>query len=228
MTDLDRNLRQQIRKESDDMLFSRMELSDEVKRKIRQQAAAEKPGRRLGLPKAWMAGAAAVVAAVVIIAGYPMLQQTNVPAPAASPSASLPAASGGAAGSELSPLVTTPLGSVEDAKAGFGPDLLVPKALPEGFSLTKMETVGMENEPARDVIFTYVSGDKTVTFVASRSPAAFPAELFTKTQVGDADGFVFAQPELTELFWTKDGIQYSVTGQLSAEDTMKFAESVGS
>lgn len=169
-----------------------------------------------------------MVAAVAIIAGYPLLNQTADPIPAASPSESVPPANGGAAGSELSALITTALGSVEEAKTAFGSNLLVPRAAPEGFTLSKMESVGEANKPARDVIFTYVSdsGDKSVTFVASRMPASFPAEMFTPAKVGDADGFVFAQPELTELFWTKDGVQYSVTAQLSGEDTMKFAESV--
>jgi len=37
---------------------------------------------------------------------------------------------------------------------------------------------------------------------------------------------VFEQPGMTELYWSKDGNQYSVVGQISGEEAMKVAESV--
>lgn len=225
MMDMDRNMRKHLRRELDEMLFSGMELNDRVKQNIRQQAAVEKGGRRFVFPKAWVMGTAALAAAVMFIAGYPMLQQPAVPAPVENPVGSLPPSNEGAVGSELSSLITTPLSSVEEAKAAFGPDLLVPNVVPESFTLSEMVSVGMEGEPVRDVIFTYVSGEKTLTFVASRNPAAFPVDMFTPTQVNGADGFVFEQPGLTELFWADGGIQYSITGPLSADEAMKLAES---
>jgi hypothetical protein len=228
MTDMERNLRQHLQKESDDMLFSRMELSDSVKQKIRKQAAAEQRGRRrFVLPKAWLAGAAALVAAVVIVTGLPMLQEpAAVPPPTDNSSGIVLPGNGGATGSELSQLITTPLGTAEAAKAAFGSGVLVPQVAPEGFKLAEIVGVGMKDQPLRDLNFTYGSGDKTVTFSASRMPAAFPTDLFTQTKVGGADGFIFEQAEFTELFWVVDGIQYGVSGPISGDEAMKVAESV--
>ncbi len=226
MTDMKYKWNGHLRREMDETLFSKIELNEEMKRKIRQQAAAEKMERRFFIPRRWLTSAAALVAAVAIVVAYPMLQQSNAPAPEASAPGNLPSANEGSVGSGISELITTPLGSVEEAKASFGSELLVPNAAPEGFTLSEMVAVGMKDEPARDVNITYVSGDKTVTFSASRLPAAFPTELFTPTKVGGADGFIFEQPELTELYWVKDGIQYGLIAQLSAEETMKIAESV--
>ncbi|WP_309119445.1 hypothetical protein [Paenibacillus sp.] len=225
MTDTDRKLRQQFREESDEMLFTNIEMSEDLKAKVRRAAAAEKAVRRTAFPKSWTMGTAALAAAVMLLIGYPMVQQPAAPAPGDNPAVSEPPSNGGAVGSELSPLITTPLGTVEEAEAAFGPVLLVPNALPKGFALSEIVAVGMEGEPARDAIFTYVSGEKTLTFVASRLPAAFPAEMFSKTTVGDAGGFVFEQPGLTELFWTANGIHYSVTGQISGEEALQVAES---
>ncbi|MGG4143082.1 DUF4367 domain-containing protein [Paenibacillus algorifonticola] len=227
MTDMERNLRQDLQKEMDDMLFSRMELSDSVKQKIRKQAAAEQRSRRrFVLPKAWLAGSAALVAAVVIVTALPMLQEpAAVPTPTDSPGIVLPG-NGGATGSELSQLMTTPLGTTEAAKAAFGSGVLVPQVAPEGFKLAEIVGVGMKDQPLRDLNFTYGSDDKTVTFSASRMPAAFPTDLFTPTKVGGADGFIFEQAEFTELFWVVDGIQYGVSGPISGDEAMKVAESV--
>lgn len=229
MSDMDSKLRQHLRKESDEMMFSRMELSDTLKEKIRQQAAVEqdkmKGGKRLFLPKVWIMGAAAIAAAVMLMIGLPNTQPTALP-PTENPGGSLPPTNGGTSGSELSQLITTPLSSVEEAKDVFGPGLLAPTVVPEGFTLTEIVAVGMEGEPVRDVNFTYVSGGETLTFAVSRNPAAFPVEMFTPTQVNGVEGFVFEQPGLTELLWVQGGIQYSITGPLSADEALKIAESI--
>lgn len=228
MTDMERNLRQQLRKESDEMLFSGMELSDNVKQKIRKQAAAEKKTRKFVLPKAWIAGAAALVVAVVIATGLPSLQKDAAvpPLPTDSSAGTVQPGNGSTTGSELSQLITTPFGTVEEAKTAFGAGVLVPEVAPAGFELKEIVGAGMEGEPLRDLNLTYASGDKTVTYSASRMPAAFPVEMFTQTTVNGADGFIFEQEAFTELFWSVDGIQYGVAGPISGDEAMKVAASV--
>ncbi|MCR2807991.1 DUF4367 domain-containing protein [Paenibacillus soyae] len=230
MTDKDRKLREQLRVEANDLLFAGLEMSDRMKQQIRQQAAAEKKGRRNAMPKAWVLGTVGAAAAVLLFAAFPLLNQSEVtPVPSDPPVVSVPSTNDGAvgtgSGSGLSELITTTVGTVEEAKAAFGEGLLVPNALPEGFALSEIVTVGMPGEPVRDAIFTYTSGEKTITFAASRMQAAFPAELFTKTQVGGVDAHVFEQPELTELFWVVDGVQFSITGPLTADEAVAAAES---
>ncbi len=224
MTD-DRNLRRHIREEADEIMFSHIRLSEEAKRTIRRQAAEDPAGRRFARRKSWTIGSAALAAAVLIFAGYALLEQPSVPAEP--PVATAPPSGGGAAGSDLSRLISTPIGSPEEAKAAFGEGLRLPTEAPEGYTLSEIVAVGEQGKPARDVIFAYASGENVVTFVASRSPAAFPAELFSPTQVNGVDGFVYAQSGMTELFWMADGVQYSVTGPISAEAAMAVAESVG-
>lgn len=228
MADLDHKLRGSLREESDDILFSGMEVNDQLKRRIRQQAVAEKQGKRRFTPaKSWVIGTVALAASVWMVAGFPLLQQPSIPTPVEDPAGnSLPPANGGAAGSDLSSLITTAVNSVEEAKTAFGSKLLTPSAVPAGFTLSEISIVGMKGDPARDAIFTYYAGDKTITFVASRMPAAFPAEMFTKTPVDGAEGYILEQQGLTELFWTEDGLQYSVTGQISGAEALSIAESL--
>lgn len=228
MTDREQELRQQFRKESDEMLFSGMGMSEQLKRRIRQEAAGEKAPRKRTVAKSWKIGAAGLAAAVMIAVAVPLLDQPSVPAPSNNVSENVPPTqtNGGAAGSDVSQLVTTPLGSMDEAKTAFGEGLRLPTVVPQGYTLAEIAAVGTQGQPARDILFTYTSGEQTVTFSASRMAAAYPAELFAKTQVGDADGAIFEQPGMTELFWTVDGIQYGVTGPITAEEAMKLAESI--
>ncbi|WP_217596847.1 DUF4367 domain-containing protein [Cohnella sp. GbtcB17] len=246
MTNMDRELRLHLAKEADDVLFSNLELTDRLKQNIRQKAASAQTGRRRRSRNVWAAGVAAAALAVFLMVGLPTLQHTSAPAPAQSPIGASPstdagnagnvgnagnnagsAGNAGAAGSELSQLVSTSYATAEEAKAAFGASMLAPEAGPEGFTLKDIQGAGMAGEPLRDVIFSYASasGDKTITFTASRMAAAFPADMFTATQVNGNDGFVFAQPTLTELYWMEDGIQYGIVGHVTSEEAMKIAES---
>ena len=203
MSDMDAVLRQQFREEADELLFAELELSDRVKGNIRRQAAAEKAGRRFAIPRMRVLGTAALAVAVMIVAGFLLLQRPDGTG-GREWRRRLAPANGGVAGSELSQLISTTLGSVEEAKAAFGAGLIVPKTLPEGYALSEIVSAGMKGEPVRDVVFTYVSGDRTMTFLVSRALAAFPQEMFTPTKVGGDEGFVFAQPTLTELYWNRE------------------------
>ncbi|SFB26215.1 protein of unknown function [Cohnella sp. OV330] len=242
MADMDRELRMHLAKEADEVLFSDLELTDRIKQSIRQKAASAHAGRRSVSRNVWAAGVAAAALAVFLTVGLPTLQHTSAPAPAQSPIGASPsfdagnagnsgnagnAGHAGAAGSELSQLVSTSYATAEEAKASFGARMLAPEAVPAGFTLTDIQGAGMAGEPLRDVIFSYASasGDKSITFTASRMAAVFPAEMFTATQVNGNDGFVFAQPELTELYWMEDGIQYGIVGHITSEEAMKIAES---
>ncbi|MCU6707298.1 DUF4367 domain-containing protein [Paenibacillus sp. J5C_2022] len=227
MTDMDRILREQLRKEADDILFSRMELSSDTKSAIRRKAAEIKGGRNMTIMKRWKAGLALLAAAVMIFAAYPLLQQT-AKAPNGNPAATLPPSNGGVSGSDLSQLLTTKYSSIDEAREAFGPELHVPGFMPERFTLAEITTAGMSGEPLRDAVLTYASGEQALTFLASRMQAGYPLDMFTKVQVGDAEGYVFEQPNMTELYWVVDGIHYSITGPVTAEEALRIAQSLES
>ncbi|SFS62931.1 DUF4367 domain-containing protein [Paenibacillus sp. BC26] len=220
MTDIDNQLRQQLREESDEILFNDMQLSNRLKASIRQEAAGRKSKSGFIFKNKWTMG---IAAAVMLVAVFLIFGQQN---PGTNSADNVPSTNQGTSGTQLSQLITTQVSTIEEARAAFGPSMLVPDVIPEGYSLTGIVTVGMKDEPARDVILTYTSGEKTITYAVSRLTAAFPVDLFTKTQVSGSEAFVFEQPELVELYWLIDDIQYSITGPLSADQAMKVAESV--
>lgn len=224
MKDMDGKLQKQFKKEADEMMFDRMDLSAAAKNNIRKMTEDGKRKRRFALPRFWVAGAAALVAAVVIVAGYPLLQQSPVPSPTEQTGVTQPPADGSSAGSGLSSLITTTVGTAEEAKAAFGSELLVPNTLPGSYSLKEIVTTGMPDEPVRDAVFTYADGEKVVTFSASRMETTIPVEMFAKTTVRGQDGYVFEQPELVELYWVENGVHYGIVGNLSAAEALQAAE----
>ncbi|MGO4544115.1 hypothetical protein AB4Z29_04900 [Paenibacillus sp. 2TAB23] len=229
MTDRDHELQQQFKEEADEMLFSSMEMSEQLKQKIRQEASAEKAERKWKLAKSWKVAAVGLAAAVSIIVAIPLLGTPSAPAPttveSTTENVSPPQTNEGITGSELTDLKTLTLGSIEEAKASFGEGLRLPSFVPKGYTLTEIAAVGMPGQPTRDIIFTYTSGEHTVTFLASRMASVYPAELFTKTKVGAVDGFVFEQPGMTELFWTMEDVHFGVTGSIPGDVAMKMAVS---
>jgi hypothetical protein len=224
MKEIERKLQEHFKKEADETMFNGIELSDAVKNNIRNMTEDGRRNRRFALPRFWVAGTAALVAAVVIVAGYPLLQQTPVPTPTEQTGITQPPADGGSAGTGLSQLVTTTVATAEEARAAFGSELIVPNTLPGSYSLKEIATTGMPDEPIRDAVFTYADGDRAVTFSASRMETTIPVELFTKTTVRGQDGYVFEQPELVELYWVEDGVHYGIVGNLSAAEALQAAE----
>lgn len=225
MTDMDRLLREHLRKESDDILFSQLELSSGAKAAIRRKAEEDEGGRKMTIAKRWKAGLAVLAAAVMIFVAYPMLQQTGTP-PGGNPAATLPPSDGGTKGSELSQLVTTKHEAIDEAREAFGPELRIPGSIPERFKLAEITTSGMSGEPTRDALFTYAAGEQVLTFLASRSQVGYPLEMFSKVQVDDAEGYVLEQPNLTELYWVVNGLHYSITGPVTAEEALHIALSL--
>ncbi|WP_308639760.1 hypothetical protein [Paenibacillus silvisoli] len=228
MVDIDRKIDQQLRSELDDVLFANMELNEQVKQQIRRQANGTQPVRRFTAKRAWsMTAASVAVAAMLIAIVFTMLQQPAVQNPAGNNGiGSVPPVEEGVSGSEFSQLVTIPLSTPEDAKAAFGPELLLPSFVPDGYTLKEIVSVGMPGEPVRDIIMTYAAGEKSLTFAASRMAPSYPADLFSKVKVGSAEGAMFEQTELTELFWTVEDVHYSITGNVSGEEAVKLAEAV--
>jgi anti-sigma factor RsiW len=238
MKDLDQKLKEQFKSEADKHMFDNIEFDDRLKNKVRQQADSSRR-RRGGIMerlaagrRKWAYGAAAVAMAVMLIVLIPILQSPDpISLPAETPAISpVPSVSPGGtvipdAGSSLTSLITVNVQTPEEAKERFGPDLLVPTYVPEGFKQTEIQTVGMEEDVATRVHFFYSSGDQTLTVTEERGEADLNFDLFESVQVNGVAGYVFAQPGITELYWLADGIQFSVVGPITEAEAMKVAES---
>ena len=239
-TEEDMALGQRFKSELDTHLFEDIELDSNTKKEwmnmIHQTEAAA--------PKAswWTAGrkrmvTGAVAAAIMLGIGIPLFQSGDsvpIPGPGISqPGGTVepaPGTNGGAAGpgnfTEVSPLVTEVVGSLEEAEVAFGRPILLPEGLLQGYELKEIAAVGYPEEDALRVHFQYEATDGGhLTFSVDKQEAVFPEELFTTVELGGTEGQVFAQPTLTELFWKLDDIQYSLMGTLTEEQAVALAQS---
>lgn len=219
-------LSSQLRKETDEIIFQGMEMSEQMKTRIRKQAAAESIQKHRFLPKRWMVAAITTAAAVIIVLSINSGSQPSNPLPVDPSGGIVTSPVEGGAASGVSELVSQKLTTWEEAKEAFGADLLPPSQLPQGYEIADITVVGFAGGAARDLLISYGSGDQTIMFTVSRMAAAFPADLFSPVQVGGEEGLIYEQPTLTELFWTSGGLQYSITGPLSADEAIRMAVSI--
>jgi hypothetical protein len=191
----------------------------------------------------WISGIAAAVLVVTVAISAPQLftgggdGQTVVQDPGAGQGTITEPGSGSvttpgneaSGGTSLSPLVTVEVGSTEEAKGLFGNDLLVPAFVPQGFQLSKIEATGMkegENTAVTRIVYFYQAGEKEFTYMVDRAEAVIPMEFFIDTEVAGSKAYVFAQPNMTELYWKNGGLQFSVVGGISEEASLAVAESL--
>lgn len=200
----------------------------------------------------WALGAAAAVVLLVVAVSMPLLngsksQDHLIEDPGLSAGVNHPGGAGttepdngtvpgngaagvnpgdGAAGSGLTQLTTVTVQTPEEASARFGSALLVPSSMPEGFALDYIETTGMDPNAATRAVFFYQSGDQTIVYTVDRDQAVIPYDLFETIEVNGSEGYVYAQPQLTELYWIADGIQYAIVGPLTQEEALAAAASL--
>lgn len=192
----------------------------------------------------WISGIAAAALVVTVAISAPQLftdggdGQTVVQNPGAGQGAITEPGSGSnvttpgneaSGGTSLSPLVTVEVGSTEEAKGLFGNDLLAPSFVPEGFQLSKIEATGMkegENTEVTRIVYFYQAGEQQFTYMVDRAEAVIPMEFFSDTEVAGAKAYVFAQPNMTELYWKNGGLQFSVVGSINEEASLAVAESL--
>ncbi|MFS0726763.1 hypothetical protein [Paenibacillus sp. 1P07SE] len=177
----------------------------------------------------------AVAAALMLGIGIPLflsnnpipLPGTEITVPGTQPPD--PGTSGGIVdpgSSELSPLVTEQVGSLEEAEEKFGEPIRLPEAMPEGYELVEIAAVGYPGESPLRVHFQYESGeDGYLTFSVDKQDAVYPGDLFSAIDLGDAEGMIYAQPTLTELFWKVGDIQYSIVGTINEAQATALASS---
>lgn len=241
MNNFDKELSRKMKREANESLFEDMKFDSRMKNKVMQQAGTSPTSEGW---KAWLATgrrkwttAAASIALVAVMAiSLPMLNSAD-PTPIADPPpitnpggtsgpAPDPAGSGSGIGSELSQLETVKVNTPEEAAALYGPELASPSYVPSGYELNGIEVTGMKGEAATRVHMNYESGDQAIQIMQNKQPFSFPMDSFKSIKVNGADGYVYEQPTLTELYWEVDGIQYSIMGPVSTEEALKIAESM--
>jgi hypothetical protein len=120
------------------------------------------------------------------------------------------------------------VGTYEEAKELFD-ELKVPSKLPSGFRpdrLAVLETAGGE---VSKTIFTYTSDSSSFILMAERSELISGYEGYEQADINGIMGYIrsndTALPD-TELYWTDNGVKYSIIGSITGDDALNIASSM--
>jgi hypothetical protein len=124
--------------------------------------------------------------------------------------------------------------TLEDAKRRFGDSFLVPSYVPDDFELSDIYAYGHDQNEVSKVVLTYSSGNKSFTIIEEKAPMGNELVGFEEVDINGAIGYL--KPSLddkkdvasldVELYWFKDGVQYSVIGLITPEEAIKIATSM--
>ncbi len=127
------------------------------------------------------------------------------------------------------------LQTLEQAKKAFGGKALVPEFIPEGFKLVSVMGWGTDIQYADRISFRYSS--ENAVFQVSQEKAGSQDGFggFRRVEIHGVSGYVRTEgskndaaekDQNTELHWFRDGIHYSVAGQLNEKTALKVARSM--
>ncbi|MDF2986716.1 MAG: hypothetical protein K0R50_2226 [Eubacterium sp.] len=123
----------------------------------------------------------------------------------------------------------------EQARMAFGEKALKPGFIPEGFKLNNVVGWGTDIQNANIITINYTAENAAFQVSQEKTGTRDGFEGFRRVDVHGVSGYVRTEEakedtamknQHTELHWLKDGIHYSVTGQLNEEMALKVAGSM--
>ncbi|AWP28057.1 hypothetical protein PVOR_15619 [Paenibacillus vortex V453] len=248
MTSQEDKLRDLVKSEADEMLFSNLHFDSHMCEKVNQRIQheanlqEESPVRRTRMRMRnhrWFAGttaAAIFIGLCLFLAepdfsnspGSPPLDQ-DPPVTLMDPDSPI---DDPPVGYNDEPRI---LGSYEEAGQAFGDKLGVPSYIPEGFSLQQISVTG-PNEAVRAAVFSYTAGERSFGLFADKGANSSMPQHFDETvDVNGAAGYLIAGEPLqddglitpnVELHWYTDDIHFTISGLVSAKEALRIARSM--
>ncbi|QYR22806.1 DUF4367 domain-containing protein [Paenibacillus sp. sptzw28] len=241
----DHEIREQLKKEADEVLFEGIHFDSRLKENVKRRAQLiqEPPlqGRAARNPRRWLLGtAAAAVIAFFLIIAAPSLFPSWAPPPAVpgetfhrplpgniEPGDELPPS--GDSGEEIRVLTT-----FEEAGALFGEKLLVPSYIPAGFSLHEINAGGPEGGLEGTVVYSYVAGSRSFGLFQHKQeesdvPKGKAVDINGGTgylTTGDPGQEAGENDRNIELHWHANGVEYMLSGILPVDEALKIARSM--
>ncbi|MFC5650370.1 hypothetical protein ACFPYJ_14770 [Paenibacillus solisilvae] len=241
MTHRDKEIRERVKAEADDLLFDNLQFDADMKEKVRQLSGTaqersavrkvRKPGRNI-----WFVGiavAAALLGLLFVSESKHVISPDGTP-PIGEPVNTFKDPDGSVRPTGPSGRGPRVLDSYEEASRSFGDGLLIPSYIPDGFSLYEINVTGPEEGKATDAAFSYVAGDRSFGVFAQKENADMPQSGKT-VDVNGAVGYLIVSPSVpeqeeaaanVELHWSSKGIHYMLSGILTGGEAVLVARSM--
>lgn len=124
------------------------------------------------------------------------------------------------------------------AGQSFGGAFLTPTYIPEGFQQEKILATGSDPLIADKIILSYIAEERTFVIIEEKIPEADnflddgandiddAADIGETVVINGTEGYQKADPSGSQVHWFKDGVYYSVFGQITVEEAVKVARSM--
>ncbi|WP_199620724.1 DUF4367 domain-containing protein [Paenibacillus alkalitolerans] len=248
----DRDIREQLKIEADELLFGNVQFDSRLKDKVLQSSLKgyERPSIKDKFNYSWrrrlsgFAVAAAVAGFLFVVA--PSISESPAPPPTTlqdpgegiQGNVDLPPATGvqpsdtpfKASDGPPSTVkdITWQLQSVEEANEQFGSALFIPSFIPDGYKLQSINASGPQADEVMSVTFSYVSGEGSFELTASELAEPYIAEDVKTVDINGFTGYMKSgeTDQSTELHWNASGVRYTLTGKLSEDEALSVARSM--
>ncbi len=117
-------------------------------------------------------------------------------------------------------------GSLDEADRSFGEGFLIPSYIPEGFEPVNIYASETAEGKTDSVVLNYIDADRSFLITEQRSQEALKFPGFEVIDINGSVGYVNSQEQYTEVYWFKEGVQYSVSGMLHREEAVRTAKSM--
>lgn len=123
----------------------------------------------------------------------------------------------------------------DDAKRNFGNAFLVPTYIPEDYDIEEITASGLEEGNASKIIINYFLESKSFLIIQEKIQIENELVNYEKVDINGTIGLLkenilisnkYENTINTELYWSRDGIHYSITGLITQEDAIKIARSM--
>lgn len=123
----------------------------------------------------------------------------------------------------------------DDAKRNFGNAFLVPTYIPEDYDIEEITASGLEEGNASKIIINYFLESKSFFIIQEKIQIENELVNYEKVDINGTIGLLkenilisnkYENTINTELYWSRDGIHYSITGLITQEDAIKIARSM--
>jgi hypothetical protein len=242
----DQEIREQLKKEADEILFEDLDFDSRMKENVlqRTQQLQDPPFRSRAARnrQRWLIGtaSAAVIACFLIIAA-PSLFPSWAPSlviPDRTFHTTLPGndepddnlTPTGGPGEEIRVLK-----SFEEAGALFGDKLLVPSYIPAGFSLLEINAGGSQGGLEGNVAYSYVSGSRSFGLFQSKQEQTDISKDGEAVDINGVTGYLTTgdpgeeagpKDRNVQLHWQANGVYYMLSGILPVDEAPKVARSL--
>ena len=122
------------------------------------------------------------------------------------------------------------LKGMEEAKQLFGSDLLIPSYIPTDYSLSKIVGGQDDEKQINRIIITYVSGERSIVLEEYRTNSSQDTSGYDVITLDGSSAYLLP-PQIgdgnegtdtyTQLLWYRDGIAYTISGQITKEEIIK-------